>query len=98
MVDEVARVTLSVGLPFSGVVARPLRRKFQSIILNWRKHLGYSALSSATAGFDKETLQAALEAAREAPPPAAACGDDERRRRRKTDDGRRRSNDGNERR
>ena len=37
-------------------VARPLRLKFQSIILNWRKHLGYSALSSATAGFDKETL------------------------------------------
>ena len=37
-------------------VARPLRLKFQAIILNWRKHLGYSALSSATAGFDKETL------------------------------------------
>ena len=33
-----------------------MRLKFQSIILNWRKHLGYSALSSATAGFDKETL------------------------------------------
>jgi len=37
-------------------LSRPLRTKFTSIILNWRKHLGYDALSSATAGFDKDTL------------------------------------------
>ena len=37
-------------------LSKPLRAKFKAIVLNWRKHLGYSALSSATAGFDKPTL------------------------------------------
>ena len=33
------------------------RTRYKSVILNWRKHLGYSALSSATEGFDKQTLK-----------------------------------------
>ena len=37
-------------------LSKPLRTKFKAVVLNWRKHLGYSALSSATAGFDKATL------------------------------------------
>lgn len=36
---------------------RASRLKFRAVILNWRKHLGYNALSSATEGFDKNTLK-----------------------------------------
>ncbi|KAK7254591.1 hypothetical protein SO694_00010165 [Aureococcus anophagefferens] len=31
--------------------------RYKSVVLYWRKHLGYSALSSATEGFDKQTLR-----------------------------------------
>ncbi|KAK7234865.1 hypothetical protein SO694_0029005 [Aureococcus anophagefferens] len=36
---------------------KKMRTRYKSVVLYWRKHLGYSALSSATEGFDKQTLR-----------------------------------------